>query len=685
MRLHTQLRGLLLSSLAAILILPVANGLVRHDHRAPATSSPVAQDTTVRTVYRVTGTGRYPASSAGLTIFNNGFLGNNMASRDPSFEYPLGEDEEHLVRAGIWVAGLFSDSALIALAETLTTTTTLDGYYGGSGDTESEFYPVYGEFSVLSLQPLHESFSLDAKSDEDLICEYHDERTYPGSLHRPLHVRVVQEVMQYAHEPYNAIILINFYIINNHPTHPIFDIYAGLYAELASGWKGAYDEWPPSGWFRNKDIAYVDSLRLITEHHWREYRGNCPSWGGYMLLGTTPDTLANKRVSFNMWDWDPAGTNPETPHLDVGRYLALGNGDRDPTGGVEGPNEDPVTLLSVGPLGTESFLDSVGVEHWFMLPGDTVTVSYAFIGGTPSPDASPPRNASQDMAFNAGWAQFAYDHGFKIPLPPPPPRLKIENYHSRIRLWWDDSPLYVYDLESGEQDFEGFRIYMSDEGKSVGFRQLGDFDLRDSLFFDTGLEAITPDEPLVEVVDGDTTVYRFRFDIDGVRDGFKHWVAVTSYDRGTLEIDPLESGLAQNRVFTIPGPQLGETPEGKVIVFPNPYRGDAAWDEEQLRDRYLWFAGLPPRCKIRIYTLAGDLVKTIDFDARFYGATDVRGIYDPDDPNFPAGDIPELSGNMAAWDLTTRKDQAIATGLYVFSVENLETGDVEHGKFLIMK
>jgi hypothetical protein len=40
---------------------------------------------------------------------------------------------------------------------------------------------------------------------------------------------------------------------------------------------------------------------------------------------------------------------------------------------------------------------------------------------------------------------------------------------------------------------------------------------------------------------------------------------------------------------------------------------------------------------------------------------------------------------MAAWDLTTRKDQAVATGLYIFSVEDLETGAIERGKFLIMK
>ena len=83
--------------------------------------------------------------------------------------------------------------------------------------------------------------------------------------------------------------------------------------------------------------------------------------------------------------------------------------------------------------------------------------------------------------------------------------------------------------------------------------------------------------------------------------------------------------------------------------------------------------------------MAGDLIQTIDFDADEYGATDVRGIYDPTDSWNPAREIPVLSGGMAAWDLTTRKDQAAATGLYIFSVKDLETGKIERGKFLIMK
>jgi hypothetical protein len=672
--------------LGLALVLAAAPARAGGDHRAgadapPPAAAPAAEDS-IRITGRLTG-----ANAVGLAFYNNGFFGNNMASRGASLEYPLGTEEEHLVRAGLWIGGLYGEEGSIETADTLCTTATVDGYFGTSDrEAESEFYPAYTtirERSTLLESPFYDPDS--AKSEQDLTCEYYDTHTHGSTLHRPLHVRVKQEILQFSFEPFDAIVLLNFYIVNNHPTNPIYDLYAGFYGEFASGWKGKSDAWPPTGWFGKKDIAYVDSLRLTTEHHYTLDNGDCPSWVGLMLLGVRPDTVAAKTVSFNWWNWDPSGALPETPATDSQRWLALGNGSIDATRGIEAPNNDPVQLLSVGPLGTGSFVGGDGRTHWILEPGDTLQVSFALLGGRPSPDAEPPRTAEEDIAYNAQWAQTAFDLNFRIPVPPPSPNLRVVNSHERITLWWNDSPLRFLDPRSHEQDFEGFRVYVSERGKAEGFRLLRDIDLVDSLGYDTGLAEITAPEPLLVPAGEDTLRYPFRFVLDQVRDGFKYWVSVTSYDTGTNEIDPLESGIAQNRTFTIPGVQRGEAGAGRVIVFPNPYHGDAAWDEALLRDRYIWFAGLPQRCTIRIYTLAGDLVQTIPFDALTYGATNVRGIYDPDDVWNPAREIPKLSGAMAAWDLTTRKDQAIASGLYIFSVEDAATGEVERGSFVILK
>ena len=626
-------------------------------------------------------------NSIGLTVYSDGFFGNNFTSRRPSMEYPNGDlDQEHLVRAGIWVGGLYSSSGVFMEADTIVSVVTKDGYQGGDPRQDTEFaVPPAGllQRSTLIDHPFYDRW--DAKSEQDVICAYREQAD------TMLHVEVVQEILQFSFEPYDAITIVNFRIVNVDSIAPIYDLVFGFYAEFVSGWKGGHEDWPPTGWFRQNNIEYTpggvaDTLRLLTEHRHLLDNGMCPSWAGMKLLGTRPDTIANKTVSFNWWEWDPFYTQDETPVTNGDQYRLMLNGDADATSSNEALGRlSPVTVLSVGPLGTESFTHDDGSEHFILFPGDTVMVSYALLGGIPTDDADPPRTAQEDIHYNSLHAQTAFNLNFNIPIPPPSPRLHVEPSHSGITLWWDAQPLAFIDPKSRLEDFEGFRVYISDLDKAAGFELLGEFDLVDSLFYNTSLEMITAPEPLVIVADGDTTVYPFRYHIAGLRDGFKYWVAVTSFDTGTLDMKSLESGISQNQTFVIPGPSDGDLPDNRVVVFPNPYHGDAAWDEPLVRDRYLWFAGLPPRCTIRIYSLAGDLIKTIDFDGNTYGALDVRGIYDPDDRSNPARDIPTLSGGMAAWDLTTRMDQAVATGLYVFSVENLATGHVERGKFLIMK
>jgi hypothetical protein len=181
----------------------------------------------------------------------------------------------------------------------------------------------------------------------------------------------------------------------------------------------------------------------------------------------------------------------------------------------------------------------------------------------------------------------------------------------------------------------------------------------------------------------DTMLARYKFTVGGLRDGFKYYCAVTAFDLGNSQIAPLESGLSQNRRVVVPGPRPGERPASKPTVFPNPYRVEARWDQGQnVRDHYLWFANLPERCTLRIFTLAGDLLFEKKFDGATYHGEGARGIYDP----ATSLGAPTLSGTMFGWDLLTRHGQAIAAGLYIYSVEDQTHGGKYHvGKFLVVK
>jgi hypothetical protein len=99
-----------------------------------------------------------------------------------------------------------------------------------------------------------------------------------------------------------------------------------------------------------------------------------------------------------------------------------------------------------------------------------------------------------------------------------------------------------------------------------------------------------------------------------------------------------------------------------VGVVPNPYRAGSLFDSprgEVELGRRIWFTGLPPRSVIQVFNLAGDLVRTLHHD----------------DPN--SGQEP--------WDLLTEPVRALASGLYVYVVTDLASGEVQRGKLVIIK
>jgi hypothetical protein len=79
----------------------------------------------------------------------------------------------------------------------------------------------------------------------------------------------------------------------------------------------------------------------------------------------------------------------------------------------------------------------------------------------------------------------------------------------------------------------------------------------------------------------------------------------------------------------------------RVTVVPNPYRATEAWDLPGQHEVH--FTNLPPQARIRIYTVAGDLVATIDH------SDPVR--------------------DFARWNLKNQNGQDVASGIYMFRVE----------------
>src|SRR5690606_5037409 len=103
-----------------------------------------------------------------------------------------------------------------------------------------------------------------------------------------------------------------------------------------------------------------------------------------------------------------------------------------------------------------------------------------------------------------------------------------------------------------------------------------------------------------------------------------------------------------------------------------------AWDGGSNTARKLYFTNVPPRSQIRVYTLAGEIVAEMDHDAATYqGDTGWYGAL--------SGENRVLPGGEHAWDILSENGLALASGLYLFSVHDLDTGETQTGKFVIIR
>ncbi len=96
---------------------------------------------------------------------------------------------------------------------------------------------------------------------------------------------------------------------------------------------------------------------------------------------------------------------------------------------------------------------------------------------------------------------------------------------------------------------------------------------------------------------------------------------------------------------------------------PNPYVASASFEPERFAvsgrgERRMEFRSLPRNCTIRIYTVRGELVKTLYQDGSMDG--------------------------YVAWDLRTKDNLDVAPGLYIYHVES-NGAEPFVGKFAIIK
>ncbi|MFQ5865775.1 MAG: hypothetical protein ACE5IW_11160 [bacterium] len=674
-----------------------------------------------------------------LTVTNFGTIGHGFdIAGQPSCEFPKGSGIEHLFHGGLWVGGIKAGEKLVSTAavDASSVVNVLQGFEFTNSASPTD---VVVERSTLLDSKF---FSLDAVSHQDFIGDYTDRNTVvpetgePIPEHKPLGIDIHQESYAWALSFANSFVILN-YEITNASAEAIENMYVGLWVDTMVGnTKLTPNMGPNRTWnFRDDGNGYVDSLRLAYEYDFDGESGFAENYIGVKLLGSLPFPAGDSaRGIFNMWQFrniqDPIFFSPTS---DDQRYdkLSVGFNTRpdlsDPNSsfywrnldGAKGPSNRTM-LLSTGPFEV-------------LNPGASINVVFAVVTAKKfGPDVmeEDTERSKKNLFLNAFWAQTAFDgedrnqnnridegedlnkngqlDRYILPSPPFPPRFKIIPGNQRVTLLWDNSPEGVVDPLSGEQDFEGYRLYRTQLGADLGisdllstFSLIADFDRSDdNIGLNTGFDFIRMPEPIffedeiqtrTDPITGeafeDTTFYVYKFDIENLHNGWQYAFAITSYDAGdpinnlqSLESDPL---LTAARVFpgtpAVPIEGSKKESEEKVGVFPNPYRAGAVWDGRLERERKIYFYNLPEDCIIRIFTLSGNMVDIIEHHADTYQGNDIQWFdqFAPGERIFARG--------IHAWDTVTRDDQATATGLYIFHVEDLNTGKDEVGKFVIIK
>lgn len=617
----------------------------------------------------------------GVTITNLGYVGSGFDGNgsQPSGEYPIFSNVEHLFLGGIWIG------AETAGGERLVSTGAQDASTLSAGEETREYNDLTeAEFPVQiwSNRQNEDNFNSRALATQHIEVAFDDFRNDVTS-HTPIGLQVVLRALAWSDPFADDFVILDYSIINVSGTE-LSNVYVGYWndttvgntdetnpydSQAAVGWN-YYDDknggWGPPEWApADAVVEGDDKIWMMWEHDDDGDDGLATSWIGTRLLGSEPapePAVNTPPVSYNAWAFrhvpaqDDWYTNPDEPTETLpGKYQLMGNG-AFTVGETQATDyttaSDWVGLLSTGPFPS-------------LAPNDTLHVTFAVVAGVDS----------LALQANSKVAQKAYDEGFTIVAGPPSPRLEFSFEDNSVIMTWtpgdsldaDGNPLptdsalrspeHHISETTAREDFQGYRVFRYQGDIIAGIPEevatlVAEFDIIDGIGFDTGLPPLTAGG-------------KRQFVDTNLLDGFPYWYSVISYSAVDQQegLDEFRSGFNENGELVYPGPAPASASNPRTIgVYPNPYRTGSLFDSrvgEQELGRKVWFTGLAARSRVQVFTLVGELVKTIEHD----------------DPG----------SGQHSWNLLSDFDRVIATGLYIYVVEDLATGEIQRGKLVIIK
>jgi len=471
-----------------------------------------------------------------------------------------------------------------------------------------------------------------ARGVQEYYCVMQDniELTYVGNPetegHTPLNILALQRTYAFPEAYASEFILLDYRIRNIGPL-PLENVYIAMFSDpdIAAPGEGGDAA-------STDDGNYYDATRtmMIQYDDTTDNDGTAPGIFAIRVV-KTPVPLDELRVSFANFE-RVAGGDPDG---NANKYDMISSG------AIARPTAqlgDWRMLIGFGAQATNGFRVN---------PGEELPITMAFIAG-------------RDVAAgnrNAEWALAMYLNDFQGPSAPDVPEYVLDVYSDRVRIRWQSNAEASVDAITGLADFEGYVIERSLD--QINWETVKSYDRIDTLQYPFEWQNFNLGMPEDQVWTrdpdtGDSTAWYYYEDMSLIP-GHVYYYCVRAFDQGVLGAGVLYSGRTGNvreAVMARTAQTGAPTDLSGVYVFPNPYKGSHPGEEGgQINPskglleypRKLYFMGLPAeRCEIRIYSLAGDHVATIN----------------------------HTNGTERdQWDMITRSRQEIVSGIYYYTVE----------------
>jgi hypothetical protein len=366
-------------------------------------------------------------------------------------------------------------------------------------------------------------------SDRDIYIEFTDGNNQQGNV---IGIEIHEMAYSYGRVYANNLLFYEFWIINN-SGRDLTNCYSGFYQDPDCSDHGEEI-------LLVKDSTYADESKIFSIAD-RDFDGDIGGATRPNAVGITEDYTFGTVIletpydlgvtDFHFFDdtgptddrilWPIISSDKTNPNLAgiVGRYF---HGPDDHYDDVSlALKADHVWIVSTGP--------------YDLAAGDTVKTTVAVAVGDNDADY-----------YEKVWqAKELFDAKFNGPTAPSSPALRGVADDGRITLYWDDTPESDVDASSGEADFEGYKIYRSEDGgvtwgtkitdakgRTYGYVPVAQFDL------DNNVQGVDSRNNLIWL--GNNSGLQHKWIDENVINGVKYSYTIVSYDRGTEKLFSLE-------------------------------------------------------------------------------------------------------------------------------------------------